>query len=211
LNSLPPTLPVQGNLDPVALVTGGQALRDGIRTILDHAKGRPLIFNLGHGVPQTTPPDHVAELVRLGARRMTTRRAVVLFNLGGPDSLESVSPVSCSTCSTTRQSSACRSRSAVGLPPLWRSGGRRRQSRSIVTWVAAPPCCPTPRIRRGRCIRRLGGGSDTRIFIAMRYWHPFTVQTATDVQDWGPDEIILLPLYPQYSHNHDGFEPGRLA
>jgi uroporphyrinogen decarboxylase len=65
LNALPPVLPVQGNLDPVALVTGGQALREGIRTILDHAKGRPLIFNLGHGVPQTTPPDHVAELVRL--------------------------------------------------------------------------------------------------------------------------------------------------
>jgi uroporphyrinogen decarboxylase len=65
LGVLPPTLPVQGNLDPVALVTGGQALRDGVRTILDRTKGRPLIFNLGHGVPQTTPPDHVAELVRL--------------------------------------------------------------------------------------------------------------------------------------------------
>jgi uroporphyrinogen decarboxylase len=65
LGVLPPTLPVQGNLDPVALVTGGQALRDGVRAILDQTKGRPLIFNLGHGVPLTTPPDHVAELVRL--------------------------------------------------------------------------------------------------------------------------------------------------
>jgi uroporphyrinogen decarboxylase len=65
LKNLPPSLPVQGNLDPVALVTGGRALSDGIATILDQAKGRPLIFNLGHGVPQTTPPEHVAELVRL--------------------------------------------------------------------------------------------------------------------------------------------------
>jgi uroporphyrinogen decarboxylase len=65
LGALPPTLPVQGNLDPAALVTGGQALRDGVRAILDQAKGRPLVFNLGHGVPLTTPPDHVAELVRL--------------------------------------------------------------------------------------------------------------------------------------------------
>jgi len=65
LAALPPGLPVQGNLDPVALVTGGQALADGVRTILDRTQGRPLIFNLGHGVPQTTPPDHVAELVRL--------------------------------------------------------------------------------------------------------------------------------------------------
>ena len=62
---LPPRLPVQGNLDPVALVTGGRALSEGIRTILDQTGDRPLIFNLGHGVPMTTPPDHVAELVRL--------------------------------------------------------------------------------------------------------------------------------------------------
>ena len=66
---LPSGLPVQGNLDPAALVVGGQALRDGVRVILDQAKDRPLIFNLGHGVPMTTPPEHVAylvELVRLG-------------------------------------------------------------------------------------------------------------------------------------------------
>ncbi len=65
LKTLPTDLPVQGNLDPVALVVGGKALENGVRAILDSAKGRPLIFNLGHGVPQTTPPEHVAELVRL--------------------------------------------------------------------------------------------------------------------------------------------------
>jgi uroporphyrinogen decarboxylase len=65
MKALPAGLPVQGNLDPVALVTGGQSLSEGIRAILDRTEGRPLIFNLGHGVPMTTPPDHVAELVRL--------------------------------------------------------------------------------------------------------------------------------------------------
>ena len=65
LKTLPADLPVQGNLDPVALVVGGKALEDGVRAILESTKGRPLIFNLGHGVPQTTPPEHVAELVRL--------------------------------------------------------------------------------------------------------------------------------------------------
>jgi uroporphyrinogen decarboxylase len=65
MKALPSGLPVQGNLDPVALVTGGQALSEGIGTIIDQTKGRPLIFNLGHGVPMNTPPDHVAELVRL--------------------------------------------------------------------------------------------------------------------------------------------------
>lgn len=62
---LPPNLPIQGNLDPVALVVGGDALRDAVRVILDQAKGRPLIFNLGHGVPMTTPPENVAKLVEL--------------------------------------------------------------------------------------------------------------------------------------------------
>ena len=65
LDVLPRELPVQGNLDPVALIVGGKALADGVESILSRAKGRPLIFNLGHGVPQTTPPEHVAELVRL--------------------------------------------------------------------------------------------------------------------------------------------------
>jgi uroporphyrinogen decarboxylase len=65
LRNLPADLPVQGNLDPAALVVGGQVLADRTRAILDAAAGRPLIFNLGHGVPMTTPPDHVAELVRL--------------------------------------------------------------------------------------------------------------------------------------------------
>jgi uroporphyrinogen decarboxylase len=62
---LSPGLPIQGNLDPAALLVGGQVLRDAVRTILDRTKGRPLIFNLGHGVPMTTPPEHVAKLVEL--------------------------------------------------------------------------------------------------------------------------------------------------
>jgi uroporphyrinogen decarboxylase len=62
---LPPGLPVQGNLDPAVLVIGGAVMADRVRAILASAEGRPLIFNLGHGVPMTTPPEHVAELVAL--------------------------------------------------------------------------------------------------------------------------------------------------
>jgi uroporphyrinogen decarboxylase len=58
-------MPAQGNLDPVALEVGGRALAQGVATILARTAGRPHIFNLGHGVMQTTPPDNVAELVRL--------------------------------------------------------------------------------------------------------------------------------------------------
>ena len=54
---------VQGNLDPQVLVAGGAALDDSIDAILAAMKGAPFIFNLGHGVLQETPPEHVAQLV----------------------------------------------------------------------------------------------------------------------------------------------------
>jgi uroporphyrinogen decarboxylase len=58
-------LPVQGNLDPLALVAGGEALRGSVERILDALGDRPHIFNLGHGIQQTTPIAHVEELVAL--------------------------------------------------------------------------------------------------------------------------------------------------
>lgn len=62
---LPPTLPVQGNLDPLALIAGGAPLTSAVRRILDAFADRPHIFNLGHGIQQTTPIAHVEELVAL--------------------------------------------------------------------------------------------------------------------------------------------------
>ena len=62
---LPGGLPVQGNLDPLALIAGGKALHDAVARILDAFAGRPHIFNLGHGIQQTTPIAHVEELVAL--------------------------------------------------------------------------------------------------------------------------------------------------
>ena len=54
---------LQGNLDPMALVAGGDALFSETAPILRVMKGRPFIFNLGHGIVPQTPPDHVAALV----------------------------------------------------------------------------------------------------------------------------------------------------
>lgn len=54
---------LQGNLDPELLIRGGDEMRAGVDKILQHAKQRPWIFNLGHGVDKTTPPEHVAELI----------------------------------------------------------------------------------------------------------------------------------------------------
>jgi uroporphyrinogen decarboxylase len=62
---LPPGVASQGNLDPMALVAGGEALAAETRIVLEAVRGRPHIFNLGHGIVPQTPPEHVAELVRL--------------------------------------------------------------------------------------------------------------------------------------------------
>jgi uroporphyrinogen decarboxylase len=62
---LPRNLPVQGNLDPLALIAGGAALGSATKRILDAFAARPHIFNLGHGIQQTTPIAHVEQLVRL--------------------------------------------------------------------------------------------------------------------------------------------------
>jgi uroporphyrinogen decarboxylase len=62
---LQPHATLQGNLDPQVLVTGGAALADEIARIRAALGGGPFIFNLGHGIVPETPPEHVAELVRL--------------------------------------------------------------------------------------------------------------------------------------------------
>lgn len=62
---LPDGLPVQGNLDPLALLTGGEALQSAVASVLDAFAGRPHIFNLGHGILQETPIAHVEQLMAL--------------------------------------------------------------------------------------------------------------------------------------------------
>ena len=61
--ALPKGLPVQGNLDPLALLAGGDAMKSAVSRILDAFAGRPHIFNLGHGILQETPIAHVEELM----------------------------------------------------------------------------------------------------------------------------------------------------
>ena len=62
---LPPGLPVQGNLDPLALEVGGEALEQGVARVLAAFPERPHVFNLGHGIGQHTPIAHVERLLAL--------------------------------------------------------------------------------------------------------------------------------------------------
>ena len=61
--ALSPRVARQGNLDPVLLLQGGDAMRAEAKRLVTAMRGKPFIFNLGHGVMQPTPPEHVADLV----------------------------------------------------------------------------------------------------------------------------------------------------
>jgi uroporphyrinogen decarboxylase len=65
LRELPKGMPLQGNLDPLALLAGGEALETAVGRILSSFEGRPHIFNLGHGIIKETPIAHVERLIAL--------------------------------------------------------------------------------------------------------------------------------------------------
>ncbi len=62
--TVPADVAIQGNLDPMALVAGGQAMRNDTDQILTAMRNRPFVFNLGHGIVPETPLEHVATLVQ---------------------------------------------------------------------------------------------------------------------------------------------------
>lgn len=127
--------------------------------------------------------------------------AVVLFNLGGPDGPDSVRPFL---------------RNLFRDPAIIRAPGPVREALALFI--------STVRAKEARAnYAKMGGGSpllpetlkqakalgaaleseypdrEIRIWPAMRYWHPFTEDVAGEVAAWGPDDCVLLPLYPQYS------------
>ena len=66
--TLPAGMPVQGNLDPLALIAGGEALASAATRILSSFADRPHVFNLGHGILPDTPIAHVEQLISLVRR-----------------------------------------------------------------------------------------------------------------------------------------------
>lgn len=65
IRDIPETVALQGNLDPLALVAGGPALQQEAKAVLAALRGRPGVFNLGHGILPHTPCEHVSQLVEL--------------------------------------------------------------------------------------------------------------------------------------------------
>jgi ferrochelatase len=128
-----------------------------------------------------------------------SRLAVVLFNLGGPDNPAAVEPFLFNLFNDP---------AIVRLP---------KRLRWLVAKLISRRRAPVAR----KIYAHLGGGSpllantkaqgealqaalkdaagEVRVFIAMRYWHPFADETAKAVREFSPERILLLPLYPQYS------------
>ncbi|HEV3174695.1 MAG TPA: ferrochelatase [Stellaceae bacterium] len=124
------------------------------------------------------------------------RTAVVLFNLGGPDSLAAVRPFLTNLFDDP---------AIIRMPrmPRWLLA-------RVIAWRRAPltreiyrhlggssPILANTQAQAGALEAALG--ESFRVFIAMRYWRPFSAETAAAVKAWAPDRVALLPLYPQFS------------
>ena len=132
----------------------------------------------------------------------TRKIAVVFFNLGGPDSPDAVKPFLFNLFND---------KAIIGAP-------------NPIRWCIAKLISTRRAPVAQEIYQELGGGSpllpntqaqidavdayleqetseniQIKSFIAMRYWHPFSSETVEKVQSWGADEVILLPLYPQFS------------
>jgi protoporphyrin/coproporphyrin ferrochelatase len=125
-----------------------------------------------------------------------SRTAIVLFNLGGPDSLEAVRPFLFNLFNDP---------AIIRVPALLRSMlaafiSRRRApvAREIYAKIGnRSPILPNTEAQARALEQALRG--ETKAFIAMRYWHPMTAETVQAVKAYAPDQVILLPLYPQFS------------
>lgn len=130
------------------------------------------------------------------------RVAIVLFNLGGPDRPESVRPF---LLNLFRDPAILRVPFFV-RPFLARLIARRRLAPATHNYAILGGKSPLLELTQaqGSALETALSEIEAKCFIAMRYWHPFSLATARDVKAWEPDEIILLPLYPQFSTTTTG-------
>ena len=135
-----------------------------------------------------------------------TRLAVVLFNLGGPDGPQAVRPF---------LFNLFRDPAIIGLPAVLRYPiaayiSRTREKLAQANYAiigGASPLLPETRAQAEALeaeLRARAPDVEARVFIAMRYWRPLAAETAAEVARFAPDEIVLLPLYPQYSTTTTG-------
>ena len=137
---------------------------------------------------------------------MSRKIGVVLFNLGGPDSLAAVRPFLFNLFNDP---------AIIGLPgPLrWflaKLVSSRRDKEAQANYAhmgGASPLRRETEAQRGALETALAAaypGEVIKVVTAMRYWRPFTEEAAAEMAAFAPDELVLLPLYPQFSTTTTG-------
>ncbi len=129
------------------------------------------------------------------------KTAIILFNLGGPDSPAAIRPFLFNLFNDP---------AIIRLPQPMRwllaqliSRRREKTASEIYGHMGGrSPILPQTEAQARALEAALG--PDFRVFIAMRYWKPFADETAQAVLAWNPDRILLLPLYPQFSTTTSG-------
>lgn len=126
--------------------------------------------------------------------------AVVMLNLGGPDSKEAIEPF---------LMNFFMDKNIIRLPlplryALAKLISTRRSKReagdSYGEIGGKSPLLDNTQAQALALENALAkDGVEYKSFVCMRYWHPMSAQVVKDVQEWGADEIVLLPLYPQFS------------
>ena len=137
---------------------------------------------------------------------MSRRIGVVIFNLGGPDSLEAVKPFLFNLFND---------KAIIGLPQpfrrllAWRiSSGREEEAKGNYAHMGgSSPLARETEAQRAALEQALASawpGDVVKVVTAMRYWRPFTTDAAKEMAAFAPDEVVLLPLYPQFSTTTTG-------
>ena len=179
----------------------------GGRAVLRAMRGRPFIFNLGHGIVPQTPPEHVAALMELCVPDSRRKVAIVLFNLGGPDSPEAIKPF---------LRNLFLDPAILRVPFFVRPFLARFIARARVAAGDRELCAAGRQVAAAGTDAAAGAGAGSRAAgaggeVLHRHALLASVQpgAARAVKAWGPDEVVLLPLYPQYLHHHDRQLPER--
>ena len=135
---------------------------------------------------------------------MGEKLAIVLFNLGGPDSLDAVEPFLRNLFSDP---------AIIALPGLvrkplawWIARRRAPIARAIYAKIGGrSPIVEETRAQADALDKTLAErGVSAKSFIAMRYWRPLSAEAARGIREWGADRVVLLPLYPQFSTTTTG-------
>lgn len=129
---------------------------------------------------------------------MSRRIAIVLFNLGGPDNPDAVRPF---LFNLFADPAIIRLPAPIRLPIAWAIAKKRtNQAKDIYAEIGGgSPLLPNTEAQARAIEAALADQGTVRAFIAMRYWHPMSQEAAMQVKDFAPDEVVLLPLYPQFS------------